>query len=95
MKYFDKFHPDNFYHIFNHAVGKENLFKNHYNYIFFLSKFDKYISPIAKTFCYCLMPNHFHVLIQIRPENGIRELAKKKMKILIFTNLSCNNSATF
>lgn len=34
MKYLDKFHPDNFYHIFNHAVGKENLLKNHDNYIF-------------------------------------------------------------
>lgn len=76
MKYLDKFHPDNFYHIFNHAVGKENLFNNHENYIFFLSRFDNYISPIAKTFCYCLMPNHFHLLVQIRDENVIRKLAR-------------------
>lgn len=76
MKYLAKFHPDNFYHIFNHAVGKENLFHKHENYIFFLQKFDHYISPIAKTFCYCLMPNHFHLLIQIRDENKIRSLAK-------------------
>ena len=75
MKYLDKFHPDNFYHIFNHAVGKENLFKNHDNYIFSLSRLDNYLSPIAKTFCYCLMPNHFHLLIQITDENTIRILA--------------------
>ena len=76
MKYYDKFHPDNFYHIFNHAVGMENLFKSHENYIFFLSRFDKYISPVAKTFCYCLMPNHFHILIQVRDESSLRNIAK-------------------
>jgi len=59
-------------------LEKENLFNDHDNYIFFLSKFDKHVSPIAKTFCYCLMPNHFHILIQIRTENVIRELAKNK-----------------
>ncbi|GGI27083.1 hypothetical protein [Pedobacter mendelii] len=75
MKYVDKFHPDNFYHIFNHAVGNENLFNSHENYIFFLSRFEHYIYPIAKTFSYCLMRNHFHFLIQVRDENIIRELA--------------------
>ena len=34
MKYFDKFHPGNFYHIYNHAVGDENLFRKHNNFIF-------------------------------------------------------------
>lgn len=77
MKYIDKFQPENFYHIYNHAVGSENLFKKHDNFIFFLNKFDKYMSPIAKTFCYCLMPNHFHILIQIREENTIRILSKQ------------------
>lgn len=76
MKYHAKFHPDNFYHVFNHAVGKENLFNRHENYLFFLAKFDFYISPIAKTYCYCLMPNHFHLLIQIRGEEMIRQLAE-------------------
>lgn len=76
MKYLDKFHPDNFYHIYNHAVGDENLFRKHDNFIFFLSRYYKYIDPIAKTFSYCLMPNHFHTLIQVRDENTIRLLAK-------------------
>jgi len=76
MKYFDKFHPANFYHIYNHAVGDENLFRIHDNFIFFLNRYNKYISPIAKTFSYCLMPNHFHILIQVRDEEEIRRLAK-------------------
>jgi putative transposase len=75
MKYLDRFHPNGFYHVFNHAVGKENLFRSHENFLFFLARFNKYISPVGKTFCYCLMPNHFHFLIQIRDEQSIMKLA--------------------
>ena len=76
MKYHAKFHPDNFYHIYNHAVGSDNLFKSHENYLFFLSRYDTYLSPIFKTFAYCLMPNHFHLLIQVRDIELIKSLAK-------------------
>ncbi|MDQ7948891.1 MAG: hypothetical protein REI78_11345 [Pedobacter sp.] len=76
MKFYDKFHPDGYYHLFNHAVGFDNLFRSHDNYLFFLARYEKYIYPVAKTFVYCLMPNHFHFLIQIRNEESIRQLAK-------------------
>lgn len=76
MKYHEKFHTDNFYHIFNHAVGNENLFLSQDNFIFFLNRYDKYLSQVFKTFAYCLMPNHFHILIQVRDEITIRQLAK-------------------
>lgn len=81
MKYHEKFHPDNFYHIFNHAVGNENLFLGHDNYIFFLTRYDKYLSQVFKTFSYCLMPNHFHILIQIRDEESIRKSANIGLEI--------------
>jgi hypothetical protein len=60
MKYFIQLEPNNKYHIFNQAVGSEKLFRNDDNYIYFLKKFGQYISPIATTFCYVLIPNHFH-----------------------------------
>ena len=55
-----------YYHIYNHANGDEILFKNDNNFRFFLKKYNFYISPIADTFAYCLMPNHFHFLIRIK-----------------------------
>jgi len=58
--------PDNFYHIYNHAVSKENIFRSEENFDFFLKKYHKYISPIADTFAYCLMPNHFHFAVKIK-----------------------------
>ena len=72
--------PDGFYHIFNHATGDELLFRTDNNYLFFLKKYYEYISPIAETFCYCLMPNHFHFLIKIKEENEIENFFKLKAK---------------
>ena len=71
MKYFIPLEAGNFYHIFNHAVGSEKLFKNDENYIYFLKKFNEYISPIASTYSYVLIPNHFHFLIEIKDRNEI------------------------
>ena len=60
--------PDTFYHIYNRANGNEILFKSDENYSFFLRKYKQYISPICNTYCYCLMPNHFHFLIEIKSQ---------------------------
>lgn len=54
------------YHIFNQGNNQENLFKEERNYSYFLKKYKEYISPIADTFAYCLLPNHFHAAIQIK-----------------------------
>jgi len=85
--------PDKYYHVFNHAVSNDNLFKNKNNYLFFLKKYAQYITPIADTFAYCLMPNHFHFAIRIKDEKEIetamRTLPKFANKDLTgFENLS-------
>lgn len=63
--------PGQSYHIYNHANGSENLFREEKNYSYFLQKYRHYISPIADTFAYCLMPNHFHLLIKIHNEDQL------------------------
>jgi len=60
--------PDGYYHIFNHAASSENLFRNEANYRVFLKKYAEYISPVADTFAYCLMLNHFHFAFRIKSE---------------------------
>lgn len=62
----DQLEPDYFYHSFNRANGKQNLFVEPRNYDYFLRKYIKYVSPIAHIYCYCLMPNHYHFLIKIK-----------------------------
>jgi len=63
--------PGTYYHIFNHANGDENLFREEMNYYFFLEKWSKHIEPIANTYAYCLMPNHIHFLIKTKQEKDI------------------------
>lgn len=73
MKYFIPLEAGKFYHIFNHAVGSEKLFRNDENYNYFLKKFNEYISPIASTFSYVLIPNHFHFLIELKDKKELYE----------------------
>ena len=59
---------DHFYHIYNRGINGENLFAGEDNYFYFLRLYDKYIHPIADTYAWVLMPNHFHLLVRIKEE---------------------------
>ncbi|NUM32245.1 MAG: transposase [Bacteroidetes bacterium] len=63
--------PDSYYHIFNHANGDDNLFREEKNYDFFLLKYHQHIDPIADTIARCLMKKHFHLLVKIKGEEEI------------------------
>jgi len=67
---------DTYYHIYNRGTNSENIFKEERNYNFFLKKYALYIYPIAETYAYCLLKNHFHLLIRTRSEQEI--LATRK-----------------
>lgn len=49
-----------YYHIYNRRNNRETLFRIPRNYHYFMELYAKHISPIADTFAYCLLPNHFH-----------------------------------
>ena len=70
----EKLQPNCSYHIFNHANGFENIFIEDENYRFFLEKYQQYILPIAETYAYCLLPNHFHLVVRIRRKEVIEEV---------------------
>ncbi|UII33147.1 hypothetical protein LVD17_04815 [Fulvivirga ulvae] len=74
--------PQEIYHIYTHANGSENLFREDENYRYFLSKYSEYIHPIAETFAYCLMPNHVHFMIRVRDEEEVLEFLKLKKPTL-------------
>jgi len=61
--------PGNYYHIYNRGINSCNIFRENDNYEHFLRLYDKHISPIANTFAWVLMKNHFHLLVQIIPPN--------------------------
>ena len=71
---------DRFYHIYNHAVGDELFFKSDENYKFFLRRFIKYVHPYVDLYAYCLMSNHFHFVVKIKPEEDIISIYKDARK---------------
>ena len=62
---------NNHYHVYNHAVGNELLFKTGNNYRFFLEKVKKYLPQFVDIYAYCLMPNHFHFLLKVKKEEDV------------------------
>ncbi len=69
--------PEEKYHLFNHANGKENIFIEPKNYAFFLQKLAIHILPVCKLFSYCLMPNHFHLVLEVHSEEELFSLWQK------------------
>jgi len=67
----ESFEFDSVYHIFSHVNGKELIFREETNYQFFLKQLDKYILPIADIYSYCLLPNHFHLLLRFKDFEGV------------------------
>ena len=51
------FEAEKYYHVYNHAIGTENLFINRENYAYFLKRYAQYLLPVVGTFAYGLMPN--------------------------------------
>jgi len=83
-KYNDDFNPETFYHIFDRAVGDEDLFRNQENYNFFLKKVEKYWEPYFSIYAYCLLPNHFHFVVctnSIKETNNYLEQLEMKKEI--------------
>ena len=62
---------DSYFHIYNRGINGENLFREDTNYEHFLRLYYKYTEPVAETYAWCLMKNHFHTLVRILPENEI------------------------
>ena len=84
-KYHVPLEAEGFYHVFNRAnSNRDLLFVEERNYHFFLHKYAAYLRPFVETYAFCLIPNHFHLLIEVRSEEKIRaylEVEKKWKKM--------------
>ncbi len=81
----DKYHvpleAGGIYHVFNRANNDQDLlFVKKENYYFFLERYAKYLRPFVDTYAYCLIPNHFHLLIEVKQETEIRAYLEKQIE---------------
>lgn len=59
------FEKTNLYHIYNQGNNGQKIFFDQKNYLFFLRKIKIHILPYADILSWCLMPNHFHLMIYV------------------------------
>ncbi len=57
---------DQLYHIFNRGNNSCKIFFEKKNYKFFKAKIKTFISPYSSIIAWCLMPNHFHIMLEIK-----------------------------
>lgn len=74
---------DSYYHIYNRGNNRENIFIQERNYYYFMNLYARYINSVAETYAYCLLRNHFHLLVRIKSEE---EIIKSGGKTLMFSN---------
>jgi len=55
-----------FYHLYNRGINGCDIFREPTNYEYFFDLYLKHIEPIADTYAWVLMKNHFHFLVRIK-----------------------------
>ncbi len=58
------------YHIYNRGNNRQLIFFKDENYRYFLRKVKGSILPLADILAFCLMPNHFHIMVMVRSHSS-------------------------
>lgn len=66
--------PLKYYHIYNRGNNREKLFYQERNYEYFINRYIHHCFHVLNTYAYCLMNNHFHMLVGVRSDKVQKEL---------------------
>ncbi|MCY7351243.1 MAG: hypothetical protein LH606_11340 [Cytophagaceae bacterium] len=77
--YYTLLEPGYYFHIYNRSVNGGDLFVDRGNYDFFLRRYDSYLSDFVETYAFCLLKNHFHLLIRVREWAAILTTFESKL----------------
>ena len=88
-----EFEPQQYYHVYNRGVEKRAIFLDDKDYTVFIGLIKKYLSgennnmnnrhaskrldKDVRLLSYCLMPNHFHLLLYQNSEDGITKFLRR------------------
>lgn len=82
---------DSYYHVFNRGVNKAKIFIDEQDYWYFIKLISRYLEPYnneeakgeypnfageVSIVAYCLMPNHFHILLHQVSEQGMTKFMR-------------------
>ena len=77
-----KLKPNGTYHIYNRGNNKQKIFFSERNYLFFLKKIDRQLTGTIDLLAYCLMPNHFHLMVSTH-SNFEHTIFSNKYRIML------------
>lgn len=64
------------YHVYNRAIGSDKLFHREANYEYFLRLLKKGPGSFLELMAYCLMQNHYHLLVYINDTAKPKEVSE-------------------
>ncbi len=86
---------EQYYHVYNRGVNKADIFREDVDYVFFLHLLKRHLSSKERTDsygrkvrnyrdeielnAYCLMSNHFHLLLYLKQKDGLVHLMRSVM----------------
>jgi REP element-mobilizing transposase RayT len=77
MKY-QPFETGHYFHIYNRGNNNENIFLEKDNYAYFLKLMKKYLLHVSDIYSYCLLPNHFHIILKFKEDSEFQVDKEKK-----------------
>ena len=83
IQYLAEFEEEEVYHVYNRTNNKEALFADDENRRFFLRKYKELLSPFVDSYCWCLLPNHFHLLVKVKMVDSIATYLQSKPPALL------------
>ena len=78
FNYWQTLEHDCHYHIYNRTVNQELLFKEEMDHCFFLEKLELYLSPYMEIYTFCLMTNHFHLIVKVNSKFNLQQAISKE-----------------
>jgi REP element-mobilizing transposase RayT len=83
----DNFECGHVYHVYNCGNNGEDIFKERRNYVLFLDLMKHHLLPAVDIYAYCLLRNHFHLLIKIKYADEIADEKLCKKPHLAFSHM--------
>lgn len=89
MEHLISLEPGKYYHIYNRGIAGANVFLEDRNYAYFMSLYTKHVAPLAATYAYVLLRNHFHLFIRVLEPRETFEVSETS-KVLSATQAFSN-----
>ena len=69
-----QFEEGHIYHIYNQGNNRQKIFFERENYFFFMKKMRDHLLPHCNILAWCLMPNHFHWMVEVTKLNATHRM---------------------